>query len=289
MSRYTLQYGNIKDLNPYLIGGVRMLAKLCGVTLGDHPSATEIHNGLFPAWGNERAVAAALRLDGVIPSQQVMRELKLNGMLNAIPVRNYIEPKMPAGSASVIIRGASANRMVRIAQEAGRQIEYGLQPAGIYLVADGTRACDQDDEVNNPFVQTYHEQHGHYPTETELLPIIVKATMGVKRGIVDLDATSTTEQIKHLVVDRPALVQGSVYVPTVANATSESLEIRRTIRESWPSFDQDGSQFFFSQDGISLASTPEQAADAANYERPLAVFCELVRLVHELYLLQTRG
>jgi hypothetical protein len=290
-----LQSGNLMELDPYGLEGVRDLADMCGIPLSDEASSAEVQEKLFPVWGTERAftenapkVAAALKLDGqAVPSQEALSALRATRTLDRIPTRNYRDGFGPTGSVILVSRGAVANWMERGVREGQRGVDFGLQPAAVFLIASN-RLCDKpDSEVENPFVRVFHEQNGRYPSEAELLPIIVRHVTGYERR-VEVNAPSQADQVKQLIELHPEIANGRVYIPTNANATYVPLQIRRVIREQYGSFDGDSSQFWFSQDWFPLATTPEEAANPYQYQRPLTVFSGLVRLINELCLLQGR-
>lgn len=289
-----LTYVSLKDIEPYDIPGVRRLAQMCGIALSREASYGEVQERLFPIWGTERAfvenapmVARALRLDGhTVPSREVLHALQETGTLDRIPLRNYRGKQGPTGSVAVIHRGAVANWMERSVREGKSVIElHGLQVATTRLVAS-ERLCDTGSEVDNFFVKLFHDGHNRYPTEDELLPQIVFHVTGLDS--LKVVAPSQTEQVQSLIALSPALAHGGIYVPTNANATYVPLQIRRVIREQFGGFDEYGDQFWFSQDSLPLATTPEEAANPATYQRPLTVFSGLVRLINELCLLQGR-
>lgn len=282
-----LQNDSLRAQAAFDLGGVRTLAQMCGVSLSDE-ATTESVQELFAIWGSEKefienspTIAEALKLDGsTIPSEQALNALLATGTLDAIPMRSVRGAGKPNGPAVIIFTGGVANWMERRVREAERHIDFNFEPAAVFLVA-GNRVCQKDTEVTNHFVVKYHEVHGRYPTEAELLPIIVRNITGWERE-VEFNDLNQADQIRQLITNKPELAHGNIYVPTNANATFVALQIRRVIREQYGSFDEDGQQFWFSQDGFALATSPEQAADTAHYQRPLTVFSGLVRLLNEL-------
>src|SRR5437868_10651361 len=105
-----LQVGNLMELDPYGLKGVRELADMCGIKLSTEASSAEVQTKLFPVWGTERAfvenasaVAAALQLDGtVIPSQEALDALRATRTLDRIELRNCRDGFAPIGSVILI-------------------------------------------------------------------------------------------------------------------------------------------------------------------------------------------
>ncbi|HVS79186.1 MAG TPA: hypothetical protein VHD84_02775 [Candidatus Saccharimonadales bacterium] len=290
-----LSDANLMEIEPYDIDGVRPLAKMCGIELSREASSAEVQQKLFPVWGTETAfienaptVAAALKLEaGVIPDAEALYALKATGILDRIPLRNYKDTTPPAGSVIFVYRGAVANWMERGAREGDHSVTaHRLQPAATLLIAS-ERFCQKDSELNNFYVKQFRSRHGRYPTEADLLPVIVKHFTGQERE-VEVVEPNQAEQIRQLIKLHPEIASGRVYIPTNAVATYVPLQIRRVIREQFGSFDEKGDQFWFSQDGFRLATRPTDAENTAVYQRPLTAFSGLVRLVNELCLLQGR-
>jgi hypothetical protein len=286
---------NLMEVEPYDVEGVRDLALMCGISLSEEASSAEVQEKLFPVWGAEKAfienapkVAAALKLDGeVIPSEEALTALRATETLYRWPLRNIRGVEAPAGSVIIIDRGAVANWMERGVLEGEHDREqFGLQIAARFLIASD-RVCDKDSEADNQYDKSFKSKQGRCPREDELLPVIVKAVTGYERE-VDVVAPNRAVQTKQLVELHPEIANGRVLISTNANATYVPLQIRRVIRELFGSFDENGDQFWFSQDAFPLATTPEQAADPYHYQRPLTVFSGLVRLINELCLLQGR-
>lgn len=275
----------------YDLPGVRTLAGMCGIKLGGQSSQQEIQKKLFPLWGTERAfienvpaLAESLSPAGSIPGPQVQNALLATGTLDAIPMRTVRKVSRPDGPVVFVFTGGVANWMQRRVEEGMRQIEAGVTPAAVYLLA-GDRACDKDSELSNPYVRAFKAGRGRLPTEAELLPFMVKEITGYERE-VKYNALTQLEQFGAMAAELKELAHAGIYVPVNANATYIALQARRAIRDAWPSFDADGNQFWLSQDGFPLAGTEEQAADTTNYQRPLTVFSGLVRLINELHLLR---
>lgn len=286
-----LHDGSLMAGDAYDLEGLRTLAAMCGVKLGASSDHQQIQQELFPLWGKEKpfidnvqGIADALGLEGSIPSGQAIDALLSTGTLDEIRMRNIHAQEVPTGAVTIILTGAVANWMERRVLEAKRYIDNGLVVAGVYLIA-GDRICSKDTEVSNPYVGQFHANENRYPTEAELLPIIVADILGYERQ-VDHNHLDQAEQIRMLIQEKKELAQGIIYGPFNANATYAALQMRRVIREVFPGFDADGSQFYFSQDGFAIAMTEEQATDTRNHQRPLTVFPALVRLVNELHLLK---
>ena len=276
-----------------LLPEVWELAAMCGMPL-TRPTDDEVKQ-LFDLWGNQREfeknmpqIAAALKLDGrEVPDEQVLNLLEATETLNRIAFRRVKGTDTPTnvGPVIVLFNGATVPWMERRLAELDRQAESGLQVVYLIALVDSNRVCQLETEVINPRVMAYHQKHGHYPTEEDMMESVLQNSLsGLPYNIISSTgglegnvAAFATQYFEMEAVD--------IYVPTNANATYVPLAVRRVLRQSWPRFDVRRDQFWFSQDGFPLARTPEQAADPANYQRPMTVFSGLVRLVSELHKL----
>jgi hypothetical protein len=281
-------HDDFTTLHPYGLPRVRTLARLSGVSLGNNPTPSKIQQ-LFEVWGsqtafiqNAPAVAQALSLEGsVLPNEEVLNLLDETGTLDEFGPRTLRNFVTPTGSLIAIVTGATVRWMEYRVKQVVALRNSGYAIDKVFAVASDERRCKQDSEVIHPVVQllTKDEQP---PLEYEALEKLLRNAQLPATFVV---GPSLEANIGRLVDMDHNLAHARLYVPTNGNATYIPLAVRRFIRAAEPSFDDRFDQFWFSQRAVTLARTPEQAADPLHYQRPLTVFSGLVRLIYELYLL----
>lgn len=283
-----LQDGNLMAGNPFDLGGVRTLAALADFQIEHPPTRQNVKAfadmlGRKPVYGEDipRLQEVFAAPDG-IPSGQVMDAIQASGLLDQIQPRNVFKPYAPNGSVVVIVTGGTLGWMMRRVEEL-RNRTHDWVTGIVFGLASNTRQCDTATETTYPIAQEYHQKTGEYPREGATLQKLLEDA-GFAPHMVE--APNLEEQVRLLLNRAPMTANATIYVPTNANATWVPLRIRRVIRELYGSFDEDGTQFVFSQDDMALAGTPEQVQDTANYQRPLTVLPTIGRTVEEFFLLQ---
>lgn len=283
-----LQDGNLLAGDPFDLGGVRTLAALANFQIEYPPSKQNVQAfadmlGRKPVYGEDipRLQEVFDAPDG-IPGGQVMDAIRASGLLDQIHPRNVFKPYVPNGSVVVIVTGGTLGWMMRRVEEL-RNRTHDWVTGMVFGLASGTRQCDTMTETGYPLAREYHQITGEYPREGTALQKLLEDAGFAPRMV---EAPNLEQQVRLLLDRSPMTANATIYAPTNANATWVPLRIRRVIRESYGSFDEDGTQFVFSQDGVALAGSPEQARDTANYQRPLTVLPAIGRTVEELFLLQ---
>jgi hypothetical protein len=286
-----LQDGSLLASGPYDLPGVRTLAALGNFKLENPPTRENVKAfadmlGRKPVYGEDipRLQEIYDAPDG-IPGEQVMSSLHASGTLDEFGPRNIIGPTEPSGSVIVCVSGATINWMPRRVNELLRRSQ-GWQIAKVYGLASDTRRCDSPTEKILPWAIEHFEQYGKYPFEHKILQRLLEEA-GFAPTIVT--APTLEDQVPEMLRLSPEIANGVIYLPTNANATWVPLRFRRAVRKMYGSFDQRGEQFIFSQDGVSLAHTADQAKDTANHQRPLTVLPNIGRTVEELFLLQNQN
>jgi hypothetical protein len=279
--------------DPYDLVSARPLAERCGVELSTHASSEEVQEKLWPIWGSEAGfetaipgVARSLKLDGsAMPDPEVLNELAATGLLDEFGFRTVMREGAPGRPMVYLLLGTTANwtpRRVNLFLKVQDWVPFG----GLFLLANSGRQCTLKTEVDNPDVLALLQELGRVPTEDELLVTTTNKLTGRQFERVHIDASNQAAQIRQLITELPVLAHGNLCVIANANATYIALQVRRTIREMYPDFDRACDQLYTIQDGFPLARTPEEAADAAHFQRPLTVFPGLVRMLTELCALQ---
>ncbi len=231
--------------------------------------------------------AAVFGPDEPIPT---LNELLVDtGTLRQMEIRTVRGPAIPDGTVSVIVTGGTTNWMQRRVAELKRQLRKHVIRVEMIFAFAGERVCDTDTDLANPLVNQWRDERGRYPREYELLEYILRQE-GFERivvipgGRVDLDIESFFAQPQWR-----ELLQHPVYMPINANALDRVLAVRYALRMVRSDFDGADPQFFFSVDGFPLASTPEEEADPAHFQRPATMFPALSKLIYELDRLNRFG
>jgi hypothetical protein len=278
-----------------LIEPMRYLLNATGVALPRNPSDEDLRE-LVRVWGNAKefeknspAIAEALKLEGnaeAIPGKRMLKAMKATGLLDRFGIRTIHGPAKPSQRVVVMLRGSIANWTQKAVEEFLFHVSNGNISVATVVMLAGNRPCGQPTELTNEFVQSYMSSHkGRIPTEEELLLWIFREKTGHKSRL-HFGSLNREDQVRAHFEARPSLAQGLIYVPGNApSLVGDGLQIRRIIRVIFPNFDQNGDQYYVSQQGGLLAETPQQARNAFKYQRPLTFFSALARAYRELVLL----
>ncbi len=158
----------------------------------------------------------------------------------------------------------------------------------VYIAA-GNREMKQPTEVTNPNVQAIFEATGSYPTEAAyaakvILPRLVES--GFDEVHLSTYQTGDGDEIaERFYAGNPYLTDRRIAVVRNANAgLITAIQHRTAARKVGPTFDiyAHDAQLMVVTDGLPLARTPEQEADAAHYQKVDPAFGQMLLLAKKL-------
>lgn len=174
----------------------------------------------------------------------------------------------PESDTPVIITGAVANWQDRTAALVAK-----MSPRQVFL-ASGTRNMNTPTEMANPNVLSYEYTNGVLPAEHGYAFTFVKPILEEAGHVVqDIQyVTESGDQIADgFVMRHPELLEGQIIFARVANAGIQlAVQFRNAARKVQPDFDSDPAspQVFVLTDRFPIARTPQQAANAPEFQNP---------------------